>query len=70
MNELSPAAGVSDLGALPQWNLTDLYQSTSAPALEADLAKAAAEFEGIPPAWEGKLAGASGEAAGQGHRRL
>ncbi len=65
MNELSPAGASSDLGTLPQWNLGDLYQSTSAPALEADLTKAASESKAFRQAWEGKLATASGEALGQ-----
>ncbi|HEY2890648.1 MAG TPA: M3 family oligoendopeptidase [Dongiaceae bacterium] len=69
MNELSPAAPASDpgseLGTLPQWNLSDLYQSTSAPALEADLSRAAEDSKAFREAWEGKLATASGEALGQ-----
>ena len=62
MNELSPAAGTSDLGSLPQWNLGDLYHSPAAPALETDLTKAAADAKAFRKSWEGKLAGASGEA--------
>ncbi|HYV87999.1 MAG TPA: oligoendopeptidase F, partial [Candidatus Polarisedimenticolia bacterium] len=65
MNELSPAGASSELGLLPQWNLGDLYQSTSAPALEADLTRAAEESKAFRQAWEGKLATASGEALGQ-----
>src|SRR5690349_17222765 len=64
MNELSPAAA-SDLGKLPQWNLGDLYQSTSAPALVSDIAKAAADSKAFRAAWEGKLAAASGEELGK-----
>ncbi len=65
MNELSPAATPSDLGNLPQWNLSDLYQSTSAPALEADIAEAAADSKAFRAAWGGKLAAASGEELGK-----
>src|SRR5690348_9616947 len=65
MNELSPAATASDLGKLPQWNLGDLYQSASAPALEADITKAAVDSKAFRAAWEGKLAAASGEELGR-----
>jgi oligoendopeptidase F len=62
MNELSPTAGHNELGILPQWNLTDLYQSPSAPALDADLAMAAKEAKAFRTSWEGNLGEASGEA--------
>ena len=61
MNELSPATTGNDLGALPQWNLGDLYESPAAPALEADLGKAAGESKAFRKGWEGTLGSASGE---------
>ena len=33
----APARGKSKLGALPEWNLADLYAGPDAPALKADL---------------------------------
>ncbi len=35
------------LGALPEWNLEDLYPSMDSPAFASDLAKAAAECKSL-----------------------
>ena len=61
MNDLSPAATADELGALPQWDLGDLYQCPAAPGLELDLTKAMGESKAFRKSWEGKLAMASGE---------
>src|SRR6202040_2637523 len=43
------------LGALPEWNLEDLYPSMDSPAFANDLAKAAAECKGFNTTYQGKL---------------
>jgi len=48
--------------ALPEWNLTDLYQAIDAPEVAADLARADAECLAFEEAYKGKLAGTAGEA--------
>ena len=60
----SPAASTSasppaaaGLGAMPEWNLADLYASADAPEVEADLAKAAADAKRIQKRYQGKVAG-------------
>jgi len=45
------------LGALPEWNLADLYAATDSPALKADLEKGEAEAVSFETAYKGKLAG-------------
>src|SRR5262245_21229085 len=45
-----------DLGPMPVWNLADLYLSPESEAVQADLAKAAAEAKRIKATYEGKLA--------------
>src|ERR671921_858281 len=47
----------ADLGALPEWNLGDLYPGMDAPEFAADLAKAEAECKAIAEAYRGKLDG-------------
>ncbi len=49
------APGV-DLGALPEWNLADLYPSMDAPAYGQDLARAERECRAFSEKWRGKLA--------------
>ena len=56
------APAEASLGALPEWNLADLYAAPDAPAVQADLdwcRKAAADFAAR---YEGQLANLSGEA--------
>jgi oligoendopeptidase F len=50
-------ATATDLGAMPEWNLADLYAGIDAPAVKADLAKAVAAAKGIRERYQGKLAG-------------
>jgi oligoendopeptidase F len=56
----SAPAEAAKLGALPNWNLADLYTSPSAPEIEQDLKRAASEAGEFKRAYEGKLAGLSG----------
>jgi oligoendopeptidase F len=49
-----------DLGALPTWNLADLYDGIDAPAIETDLKCVDAEAAAFAAAYEGKVAGLSG----------
>ena len=61
-------AGVSEkkneLGALPEWDLSDLYPGRDSPALKRDLETAAGEATAFAERYRGKLAGLSGEALG------
>ena len=50
------------LGALPEWDLGDLYPGQDAPELEADLKGAAEAADVFAAAFEGKLAGLDGAA--------
>ena len=58
-----PAA---ELGALPEWNLDDLYPSMDLPAFASDLAKAAAECKAFNAAYKGKLEALAKKASGAG----
>lgn len=51
-----PAAKASKLGALPEWNLTDLYPGIDAPELKRDLDRADADSVAFEEAYKGKLA--------------
>lgn len=57
MNEIIATSG-SDraLGALPVWNLDDLYPGMDAPKLARDLGRAATETVSFAERWQGKLA--------------
>jgi oligoendopeptidase F len=63
--ELETQASVStDLGALPEWNLDDLYPGMSSPAFAADMARAEEQCRAFAGKWKGALAGiAAGENA-------
>ena len=54
------AATAADLGALPSWNLADLYDGIASPALETDLKRIDAEASAFARGYEGKVAGLSG----------
>jgi oligoendopeptidase F len=54
----------SELGVLPEWDLSDLYPGRDSPALEDALAAAAAAATAFAKRYQGKLAGLSGEALG------
>src|SRR5690606_38902918 len=58
--------GRSRLGALPEWNLDDLYPGIDSPAVKRDLDAADAECAAFEQAYKGRLAElAGGTAAGQ-----
>jgi len=46
---------LKELGALPEWNLGDLYASPDAPEVAADLARAEAECAAFEETYKGKL---------------
>ncbi len=50
------------LGALPEWDLDDLYPGQDAPELEADLKAATGAADALAKAYEGKLAELDGAA--------
>ncbi len=50
------ASSVGHLGALPEWDLSDLYTSPGAPQIKADLDATAAEAKRMKAAYQGKLA--------------
>jgi oligoendopeptidase F len=56
----SPAG---NLGAMPEWNLADLYSSIDAAEVKADFAKAAAEAKRIQARYQGKITGLGGDGA-------
>ena len=60
-----PRAG-GRLGALPEWNLDDLYPGMDSPALQRDLAQSAADCAAFEEAYKGKLqVMATGERVGK-----
>jgi oligoendopeptidase F len=54
----------SELGQMPVWDLCDLYPDPASEAVEADLAKAAAEAEAIQRRYQGKLADMAADGTG------
>src|SRR5688572_19686635 len=48
-------AEAADLGALPEWNLADLYPSIDAPEFKRDLDRAEAECIAFEKAYKGRL---------------
>jgi oligoendopeptidase F len=53
------------LGALPQWDLSDLYRGPDSPALQADLARLADDAEAFRRRYEGRIAELSGADLGR-----
>ncbi len=51
----SAGKGKDDLGALPEWDLTDLYAAIDSPELESDLERSSADSEKFEKTWKGKL---------------
>ena len=51
----SAGAAATDLGALPEWNLADLYPAMDDPAVKADLQKAVDDARAFEAANKGKL---------------
>ena len=56
--------GTGRLGALPEWNLDDLYSNIDDPAIKRDLDRADADCAAFEDAYKGKLAGLAGAAQG------
>jgi len=54
------ASSATDLGALPSWNLADLYDGIADPRIEADLAAVDSAAESFARTYEGKVAGLPG----------
>ena len=52
----SPARPKTALGALPEWNLADLYSGLDDPAIKRDLDRADADCIAFEQAYKGKLA--------------
>src|SRR5262245_26735605 len=50
------APAIKSLGALPEWNLTDLYPAYDAPEVTRDLARGDAECLAFEQDYKGKLA--------------
>jgi oligoendopeptidase F len=51
----APPAAAVDLGAMPVWDLSDLYPGPASPEVQSDLEKAAAEAQRIAGSCKGKL---------------
>jgi len=58
------AGGQSALGALPEWNLADLYSGLDDPAIKRDLDRVDDECVAFEEAYKGKLAGLAGTTGG------
>ena len=56
----SPSPASTDLGALPQWRLDDLYASMDSPRFAADFERARREAKSFAETWRGKLAAIAG----------
>ena len=46
---------VDATGALPEWNLSDLYPAMDSPELTRDVARARADAEAFQERWRGRL---------------
>jgi oligoendopeptidase F len=62
--EAARAEAKADLGALPEWDLRDLYPGRDSPELQRDLAAVEADAKAFRERYEGKLATLSGAALG------
>ena len=62
-------AATDDLGALPEWNLGDLYAAPDDPAFAADLARAGAEAAAFAADYRGKIATLAEDKSGAGSGR-
>jgi oligoendopeptidase F len=60
----SPAGSKSALGALPEWNLADLYAGLDDPAVKRDLDRSDADCIAFEEAYKGKLAAIVGAPQG------
>ena len=57
----SAAEAAKDLGAMPEWNLADLYAKPDAPEIARDLERARVEATRIKEATQGKLVAMAGD---------
>jgi oligoendopeptidase F len=58
------ASTAENLGPLPEWDLSDLYDGPESPTLQQDLAEAQRTAEAIERRYKGKMAGLSGAELG------
>jgi oligoendopeptidase F len=58
---VADAADAPDLGPLPEWDLTDLYESMQSPAFAADVERASAECRAFAAAYRGRIAAIAGQ---------
>ncbi len=63
--EAAERQGGRGLGALPQWDLADLYPGPQAPELKRDLAASSAASAAFARRYRGKLSGLAGEAVAE-----
>ncbi|RIY00909.1 M3 family oligoendopeptidase [Aureimonas flava] len=56
----APRTAPADAGALPEWNLADLYSGIDAPEIARDLDEAAQRAGAFQARWKGRLAEAAG----------
>jgi oligoendopeptidase F len=57
------AAKAPELGAMPEWDLSDLYKGTDDPAVTRDIERAGVEAKRIKETYQGKLAGLTADGA-------
>jgi oligoendopeptidase F len=55
------SGGHRDLGAMPEWNLADLYPAMDSPELKADFERAGTDCRAFAERYEGKLASIGGD---------
>ena len=61
---LAPSPAATDLGALPEWRLDDLYEGMESPRFAADLERAQREAKQFSESYRGKLAELAGRPEG------
>jgi oligoendopeptidase F len=61
----APPAAAAELGALPSWNLADLYDGINAPAIQTDLKQLDDAAAGFAETYQGKVAELSGTDLGK-----
>jgi len=59
------SGGRGDLGAMPEWNLADLYPAMDGPELKADFERAGTDCRAFAERFEGKLATIGGDGLAQ-----
>ncbi len=62
--DTASTAAPQNLGALPEWDLADLYPGRDSAALKSELERSARDAAAFRERFEGKLAGLSGAALG------